>query len=83
MMARLTKETAGDLFVMQTRGLMASMIVARGLEPTPEQRDLLASEDITIRQLAEFAYDLGFQIDLDISERRVPECAAAVEGLDD
>lgn len=65
----ISKETATDLFVMQVRGLLASAISRRGVEPTCDQLAALRSDNLTERRIAELAETFGASLRLTIVER--------------
>lgn len=65
----ITKEQVGDLFIMRTRGLLASMLSKHCTQqmtgPAPHLLELMngPEENLTVRAIAEFAFECGFTLD--------------------
>lgn len=62
-------EQHADLVVMMIKGMMAQAILRRGTAPTKSHWDLLQAKDMTLRELAEFAYDYDYEIKFKFEDR--------------
>ena len=63
-------EQHADLVVMMIKGMMAQAILRRGTAPTKAHWELLKAKDMTLRELAEFAYDYDYEIEFKLEDRR-------------
>ena len=63
-------EQHADLVVMMIKGMMAQAILRRGTTPTKAHWELLQAKDMTLRELAEFAYDYDYEIEFKLKDRR-------------
>lgn len=62
-------EQHADLVVMMIKGMMAQAILRRGTAPTKAHWDLLQAKDMTLRDLACFAYDYDYEIHFEFKDR--------------
>ena len=62
-------EQHADLVVMMIKGMMAQAILRRGITPTQAHWELLQSKDMTLRDLAGFAYDYDYEIEFELKDR--------------
>lgn len=62
-------EQHANLVVMMIKGLMAKAILRRGITPTKTHWDILQAKDMTLRDLADFAYDYDYEIEFHLKDR--------------
>ncbi|OOY15091.1 hypothetical protein [Thioclava sp. DLFJ4-1] len=73
-MTDMTVETAGVLFEIRCRGMIARMYALRNVEPTKEVWGyILDEEELTLRTIGEIAHELGFHVDAVFQNADVPE----------
>ncbi len=63
--APMDKDTAGELFSLRIRGMLARMYSYRNARPSDKRlMQLLHADQLTLRDIGEIGYELDFMVEL-------------------